>query len=106
MLDSFKAVLEKERIAEKIILEAKEQAEKIKINAQERAEAVYNQTYQDAITKAEHKSKSIKEQAKTEAESEAQIFIKRAEKQKKKITLNAEQKFDELVNSILQEILS
>lgn len=98
--------MENERTAEKIILAAKEQAEKIKKNAQERAEVIYSQTYKDTIAEAEHKSKRIKERAKTEAESEAQIFIKLAEKQKKKIISTAEQKFDEVVNSILKEILS
>ena len=98
--------MEKEREAEKIILEAKEQAEKIKKNAQEKAEAVYRETYQDTIAETERKSIEIKEQAKKDAESEAQIFIKRAEKLKKKILVSAEQKFSEAVNSILHEILS
>jgi len=106
LLESFKAVLEKEREAEKIILEAKEQAEKIKKNAQEKAEAVYMETYQETIAEARRKSIEIKEQAKKGAESEAQIFIKRAEKLKKKILVGAEQKFSEAVNSILHEILS
>ena len=106
MLESFKAVLEKEREAEKIIQEAKEQAEKIRKNAQEKAEAVYRETYQDTIAETERKSIEIKEQAKKNAESEAQIFIKRAEKLKKKILVSAEQKFSEAVNSILHEILS
>lgn len=106
MLESFKAVLEKERDAEKLILEAEEQAEKIKKNAQERAEAVYWETYQETIAEAERKSIEMKERAKTDAESEAQIFIKRAEKLKKKILVSAEQKFGEAVNSILHEILS
>ncbi len=95
-----------ERDAEKLIQAANEQAEKIKKSAQERAEAVYLETYQDAIDEAERKSINLKEQAKTDAESEGQIFIERAEKLKKKILVSAEQKFGEAVNSILQEILS
>jgi len=106
LLESFKAVLEKEREAEKIIKEAKEQAEKIRKNAQEKAEAVYRETYQNTIAEAKRKSIEIKEQAKKIAESEAQIFIKRAEKLKKKILVSADQKLSEAVDSILNEILS
>ena len=105
MLESFKEVLEKEREAEKIILDAKEQAENIKKSAQEKAEAVYKETCQKAIDDAKRKSIKIKEHAKTDAESQAQIFIKRAEKLKKKILVNAEQKFSEAVDLILNEIL-
>ena len=106
MLKSFKTVLEKEREAEKIILEAREQADIIRKNAQEKAGAVYRKTYQKTIAEARRKSIEIKEQAKKDAESEAQVFIKRAEKLKKKILVGAEQNFSEAVNSILQEILS
>jgi len=106
LLESFKAVLETERDAERLIREAEEQAEKIKKSAQERAEAVYRETCQETIAEAKRKSIEIKEQAKMDAESEAQIFIKRAEKLKKKILASAEQKFGEAVNSILHEILS
>ena len=87
-------------------MDAREQAEIIKKRAQEKAEAVYKETYQKTIDDAKRKSIEIKEQAKNDAESEAQIFIKRAEKLKKKILVNAEQKFSNAVNSILKEILS
>jgi vacuolar-type H+-ATPase subunit H len=106
LLESFKAVLEKERESEKLILEAEERAEKIKKNAQEKAEVVYRETYQETIAEAKSKSIEMKERAKKDAESEAQIFIKRAEKLKNKILVGAEQKFSEAVNSILHEILS
>ena len=106
MLDSFKEVLEKEREAEKIILDAREQAEIIKKRAQEKAEAVYKETYQKAIDDAKRKSIKIKKYAKTDAESEAQIFVKRAEKLKKNILVGAEQKFSGAVDLILKEILS
>lgn len=106
MLESFKEILEKEREAEKIILDAKEQAENITKSAQEKAEVVYKETCQKAIDDAKRKSIEIKEQAKTYAEFEAQIFIKRAEKMKKKILVNANQKFSEAVDLILNEILS
>ena len=102
MLDSFKEVLEKEREAEKIIMDAREQAEIIKKRAQEKAEAVYKETYQKAIDDAKRKSIEMKEQAKNDAESEAQVFVKRAEKLKKKILASAEQKFGEAVNSLLE----
>ena len=105
MLDSFKEVLEKEREAEKIIMDAREQAEIIKKRAQEKAEAVYKETYQKAIDDAKRKSIEMKEQAKNDAESEAQIFIKRAEKLKKKILASAEQKISGAVDLILKEIL-
>ena len=49
MLKSFKAVLEKEREAEKIVLEAKDKAERIKNRSQEKAEIVYEETYQETI---------------------------------------------------------
>jgi F0F1-type ATP synthase membrane subunit b/b' len=48
----------------------------------------------------------MKEQAKKEAESEAQVFIKRAEKLKKTLLASAKQKFAEAVDSVIQEILS
>ena len=106
MLKSFETVLEKEREAEEIILKAREQAEIIRKNAPEKAGAVYRKTYQETIAEARRKSVEIKEQAKKDAESEAQVFIKRAEKLKKKILVGAEQNFSEAVNSILQEMLS
>ena len=106
MLESFKAVLEKEREAEKIIQQAKEKADKIRKNAQKKGETVYMETYQRTIAEARRKSMEIKEHAKQIAESEAQIFIKRAEKLKKKILASAEQKFCKAVDSVLDEILS
>ena len=106
MLESFKEVLEKEREAEKIIEQAKEQADKIRKNAQEKGETVYKETYQETIAEARRKTIEITEQAKEIAESEAQIFIKRAEKLKKKILASAEQNFCKAVDSILDQILS
>jgi len=106
LLKSFKTVLEKEREAEKIRLEAREHAEKIEREAQEKAENVYRATYQETIAEAKRKSIEIKEQAKIAAESEMQTFIRQAEKQKKKIRIDAEKKFDEAVNAVLNEILS
>lgn len=106
LLESFKVVLEKEREAERIIQEAKEQAEEIRKNAQEQAEVVYRETYQETIAEARRKSIEIKVQAKEIAESEAKIFIKRAENLKKKILVSAEQKFWKAVDSIIDEILS
>ena len=106
MLDSFKAVLETERKAEKIIAAAREHAEKIRNNAQEKAEKVYSKTYQDAIDEAKRKSIEIKEKAKKDAVNEAQVFIKRAKKLKKGLMICAEENFSEAVESILKEILS
>jgi vacuolar-type H+-ATPase subunit H len=106
LLESFKVILEKEREAEKIIQKAKEQAEKIRKNAEEKAESVYRETYKETIVEAKRKSIELKERAKNDAESEAQIFVKRAETLKKKILISTEQKFDEAVNSILNEIFS
>jgi F0F1-type ATP synthase membrane subunit b/b' len=105
LLESFEAVLEMERKAEETISEAKEKAEEIRNNAQEKAKAVYDQTFSKIIAEAELKSIEIKNQAKRDAESEAQIYMKNAEKLKKEILVCAEQKFDEAVNTILDEIL-
>ena len=106
MLESFKAVLDNERKAEKIRLEAREQAEKIRKEAQEKAANVYGETYREIIAEVKRKSIEIKEQAKIDAESEMQAFIRQAEKQKEKIRIDAEKKFDEAVNIALNEIIS
>ena len=106
LLESFKAVLDNEREAEEIRLEARGQAKKIRKEAQEKAENVYGATYRETIAEAKRRSIEIKEQAKIDAESEMQIFIRQAEKQKKKIRIDAEKKFDEAVNATLNEILS
>ena len=106
LLNSFKEVLDKEREADKIRLEAREQAMKIEKEAQEKVAEVYREIYQETIAKAKRKSIEIKEQAKIDAESEMQTFITRAEKQKKKIRITAEKKFDEAVSAVLNEILS
>jgi vacuolar-type H+-ATPase subunit H len=98
--------LEKEREAEKIIKDARNQAEQIKLNAQKEAEEVSKKTYQKTIDDAKQKSVEIKEKARNDAEAEAQIFLKRAEKMKKKIRNLGEQKFDEAVDSVLHEIMS
>ncbi|TRO49324.1 hypothetical protein E2P47_01445 [Candidatus Bathyarchaeota archaeon] len=106
MLKSFKEVLEKEREAEKLIIEAEKKAEEIRKSSQIKSENIYNKTYQESVSEAKRKSIEIKDQARIEAESEAQIFIKNAEKMKKEIVENSKQKFDEAVNFILNEILS
>ena len=92
--------------AEKIIVEAKERAGILLTKAQEKAEEVYKKTYQEIIAQAREKSIKIKDQAKIEAESEAEIFYKRAKKQKEKIRMDAEKKFEDAVKTILHEILS
>ena len=98
--------MEKEREAEKIVLEAEDKAEKIKTSDQEKADIVFRETYQETISEAKRKSIKMKEQAKKEAESEAQIFITRAEKLEKKVTIDAQEKFEEAVDFILNAILS
>jgi len=106
LLESFKAVLEQEREAEKIVMEAEKKAEKIRNEAKKKAEKVYMETYQETLAIAKRKSIKMKEQAKKDAEFEAQIFIKRAENLKKTLHTSAKQKFAEAVDSVLQEILS
>ena len=106
MLDSFKAVLEKEREAEKIVNEARKKAQEIEAKAQEKAELVYKQTHQETINEAKRKAIETKEQAKKDAEAEAQVFIERAESLKKKLVKSAKKNFDEAVNTVLQEILT
>ena len=106
MLESFKTVLDKEMEAKKILLDAKEQAEKLKKEAQEKAEEVYRKTHQETIAQAKGKSIEIKEEARIDAERDAQIFLKRAEKQKKKILKDTEAKFSEAVNAVLHDILT
>jgi vacuolar-type H+-ATPase subunit H len=106
LLKSFKTVLDEERAAEKLLMEAKEQADKLKREAKEKAEEIYRKTYQKAIDQAKRKTIEIKEQARVDAERDAQIFLKRAEKQKKKILEDTEEKFSEAVNAVLDEILT
>ena len=106
LLDSFKAVLETERKAEKIIEIARKQAEKIRNNAQENSQQVYSKTYQNTIDEARRKSVEIKEQAKQDGMNKAQVFVKQAKKQKKELVVLADQNFTEAVNYILKEILS
>ena len=106
MLESFKTVLDNEREAEKIQQEAKELAEKLRKEAQEKAEEIYRTTYQEIIDQAKNESIKIKDTAKIDAERETQIFLKRAKKQKIKISKEIEQKFIEAVNAVLGEILT
>ncbi len=106
LLDSFKAVLETERKAEKIIESARKQAEEIRNTAQEKSKQVYSKTYQNTIDEARRKSVEIKEQAKQDAVNKAQVFVKRAKKQKNELVVFADQNFTEAVDYILKEILS
>lgn len=99
-------VLDKEREAEKLVLEAEDKAEKIRTSYQEKAEMVYRETYQETISEAKRKSFEIKEKTRKDAESEAKNFITRAEKIKKKVSADAQEKFDEAVDFILHAILS
>ena len=92
--------------AEKIQQEAKEQAEKLKNDAMETAEEIYKKTYREIIDQTMNESIRIKEKAKIDAELEAQIFLKRAKKQKIKISKEIEQRFIEAVNVVLGEILT
>ena len=99
-------VLEKEMQAKQIMIEAKEKADTILREAQEKSEEVYRKTYQKAIARAKEESIKIKDQAKVDSESEAQIFLEHAKKQKEKTRIEAEKKFDIAVKTILHEILS
>ena len=92
--------------AEKLLLEAKTKADKMKKEAKETAEEIYRKTYQENIDQAKRKTIEIKEQARMDAERDAQVFLKRAEKQKKKILKDTEEKFSEAVNAVLHEILT
>lgn len=105
MLETFKTVLDKEKEAEKIRLEAREHAKKIEMEAQEKAMEVYRDTYQEIIAKVKRKTIEIKKQARIEAESELQTFIKQAEKQKDEIRIKALKKFDDAVDAVLNLIL-
>ena len=106
MHESFKAVLEKEREAEKIVHEAKEKAEKLVENAKEKAERLYKKIYQENIDQAKIKSEKMKEKAKNEAEIEAQIFFEQANELKENIQLRAKKNFDDAVNFTIKKILS
>ena len=78
----------------------------IETAAQEKADSVYKETYEKAINEAKQKAVEIKEQAKNEAETEAQIFIKNSETLKKELTASAEQNFGEAVERVLQQLLT
>ena len=106
MLNSFKAVLEKEREAENIVNNARKKAQKIETDVQEKAQLVYKQAYEETIKQAKREAIALKECAKKDAESNAQRFVENAEKMKKKILTSAKQNFDAAVNSVLEEILS
>ena len=106
MLKSFKTVLDEERTAEKILLEAKTKVDKLRKEAKEKAGEIYRKTYQENINQAKRKTIEIKEQARMDAERDAQIFLKRAEKEKKKILKDTEEKFSEAVDAVLNEILT
>lgn len=106
MFESFKTVLEKEREAEQIIFDTKEQAELLIKKAQEKSELVYKKTYNKTIDKAKQKARKIKEKAKKDGESNAQVFIEKAENLKKKFSISAKKRFNEATNKILQEILT
>ena len=87
--------------------------EPLKFKQTERFQNIYKvpanvsvSTFITSVAEAKRKSIEIKEQAKKDAESETQIFIKRAEKLKKKILASAEQKISGAVDLILKEILS
>ena len=106
LLESFKTVIEKEKEAEKIILDAKAQAERLRKQAQKKGEEIYGEIFRGAIAQAKHRSIEIKEQARIDAERDAQIYLKRAEREKKQISKDTEEKFGEAVNTVLIEILT
>ncbi len=106
MLDSFKVVLEKEREAEDIVNAARKEAQKIEADAQQKAELVYKQAYQETISQAKREAILLKERAKKDAESNAQVFVSNAKKMKNKLVASAEENFDEAVNCVLEQILS
>jgi vacuolar-type H+-ATPase subunit H len=106
LLKAFKKVIDKEREADKIVQEAKAQAEKIRNGAQKRTETVYRKTYEQIVSKAERRSTELKKQVKESAEREAEIFLRDAKEQMQEIQTQAEKKFGEAVNTVLEEILS
>lgn len=106
LFESFKTLLEKEREADQIIFNAKEQAELLIRRAQEKAGLVYNRTYDETINSAKQKSTEIKNNAKKDAESKAQLFIENAEKLKKKLSVFAKKRSKQAIDNILAEILS
>jgi vacuolar-type H+-ATPase subunit H len=106
LFESFKTLLEKEREADRIIVNAKEQAELIVKKAQEKAGLAYKRTYDETIDLAKQKSTEIKDKAKKDAESNAQLFIENAEKLKKKLLVFGKKRSKEATDNILREILS
>lgn len=106
LLDSFKAVLEKEREAEDIVNAARKKAQKIEAEAQQKAELAYKNAYQETISKAKREAIILKERAKKDAESDAQVFIRNSKKMKNKLVVSAKKNFDEAVDSVLKQILS
>ena len=106
LFESFKTLLEKEREADRIIVDAKEQAELLVKKAQEKAGLAHKRTYDKTINLAKQKSTSIKDKAKKDAQSNAQLFIENAEKTKKKLLVFAKKRSQKATDHILQEILS
>jgi len=106
LLDSFKAVLEKEREAENIVVVARKKAKKIETDAQEKAELVYRQTFQETINDAKRQAIETKKRAEKKAKADALVFVKNAEALKKSIEVSAQQNFNEAIEEVLNEFLS
>lgn len=106
MLEVFEKIKDAEKEAQRIIDEANSQAEKIRIETERKVEDVYRSVYNETVAEARRKSLELEKKAKEKAEVEGESFLRNAEKQVKEVRTRAEKRFEEAVDTVLNEILS
>lgn len=105
MLEVFKAIKEKEIEAKKIIEEALAQAEKIKREAELIALQEYEKAYKSAMGSFKQKIAELKEQMAESINLEVKNILSKAEEKAKEIEIRAKSRFDDAVETILNDIL-
>ena len=106
LLEILKIVRDAESEARKILDEAKVEAERISRVAKTKADEVYSKVYEQAVAGARRRSVELQEKRRNEAEREAEVFLRHAQEQIEQIRIKAEERFDEAVDAILNEIVS
>ena len=105
LLEILKMITSAEREAGKILDEANIQCQMIRRKAERKAEEIYKRAYEEAVAETRRKCIQLQKRGMDEAEREAEILLRKAEEQRNEIRTRSEEKFDEAVNTVLNEIL-
>jgi F0F1-type ATP synthase membrane subunit b/b' len=105
LLEDFELIHVAESLAEEILDEAKLRVEAIRKETVNEQGQAYGAAYDAEITAAKRNAEENVEQARTDAEKEANLFLRRAEEQVTAVKETARMNFETAVNAVIAEII-